>query len=148
MTRSGLVGKALLTCALAIGLTPVLGVNPAHACSCLRATEMQLYQRADVVFKGKVTDTEFPPGFGSNPNASPIVYTMKATRDYKGKVRRTMTVRTAGNGALCGVRLGKRPFVVFADKDRKGRLSVSLCSGTRPFHADDKPYFAPGTKVR
>lgn len=141
-------GRALLASGFAIGVLPVLGANPAYACSCLQASDQQLYKQSDVIFKGKVTRTQFPPDYENNINASPIIYTMKATRDYKGKVRPTMKVRTAGNSALCGVELSKGTYyVVFADKNNKGKLSVSLCGGTRPFDPDDKPY-GSGRKVR
>ncbi len=141
------IGRVLLTSGLAVAFLPVLGVGPAVACSCFAAGDKKLYKQADVVFKGKVTNTQYPPGYEENINASPIIYTMKATRDYKGRVRPTMKVRTAGNSALCGVSLGKGPYIVFADRDKKGRLNVNLCGGTRPFDKKDQPYFTPGTKV-
>ncbi len=141
------IGRALLASGLAIGLVPVLGVDPAHACSCFPASDRKLYRQADVVFKGKVTRTQYPPNYENDINASPIIYTMAATRDYKGRVRPTMKIRTAGNDALCGISLGKGPYIVFANRNKEGRLVANLCGGTRPFDRDDQPYFAPGTKV-
>lgn len=139
--------RALLTSGLAIGLLPVLGADPAYACSCIAASDRKLYRQADVVFKGKVTRVQYPPNYQNDPNASPIIYTMSATRDYKGRVRPTMKVRTPGNEALCGVSLGRGPYIVFGERDKNGRLTMNLCGGTRPFDRDDQPYFAPGTKV-
>lgn len=141
------LGRALLTSGLAIGLLPVLGADPAYACSCIAASDKKLYRQADVVFKGKVTRTQYPPNYENDINASPIIYTMSASRDYKGRVRPVMKIRTAGNDALCGISLGRGPYIVFANRNSEGRLEANLCGGTRPFDRDDQPYFAPGTKV-
>ncbi|MBA3745621.1 hypothetical protein [Sporichthya sp.] len=141
------IGRVLLTIGIAIGFLPVLGVGPASACSCFAAGDKKLYSQADVVFKGKVTRTQYPANYENDINASPIIYTMKATRDYKGRVRPTMKIRTAGNDALCGISLGKGAYIVFADRNGKGRLVANLCGGTRPFDGEDQPYFAPGKKV-
>ena len=142
------IGRVLLTSGLAVAFLPILGADPAVACSCFAAGDKALYKQADVVFKGKVVKTKYPPNYENDINASPIIYTMKATRDYKGNVHPTMKIRTAGNDALCGVSLGKGPYIVFADRDKKGKLHVNLCGGTRPFDSGDQPYFAPGRKVR
>lgn len=141
------IGRVLLASGLAIGLLPVLGADPAYACSCFPASDRKLYRQADVVFKGKVTRTQYPPNYENDINASPIIYTLSATRDYKGRVRPTMNIRTAGNEALCGLSLGRGPYIVFAERNKHGRLVANLCGGTRPFNRNDQPYFAPGTKV-
>ena len=140
------VGKAVLATGLVVALTPVLGANPAYACSCVGgAEEDQLRKWADVVFKGKVTAKSGTVDGPGNTGAETITYTFKPTRTYKGKVRIPQKVSTSGSSASCGVRLSVgSTYLVYATKaepegkskaarkaaDRKP-LQVGLCSGTQ-----------------
>lgn len=154
--------KALLATGLAIGLTPVLGADPAYACSCIAAKEKKLYKWADVVFKGKVTKKKElhgemgMSGGGHSMSPSSVVYTFTPTRSYKGKVAKPQKVTTAGDSAACGVNLdGQGPFLVFANRPEptntslaaKKPLTISLCGGTREFTKGEVPSFGKGKKI-
>ncbi len=148
MTRSSVsrnVGKAVLATGLVVGLTPVLGANPAYACSCVGdVDEAQLRKWADVVFQGKVTAKTGTVDGPGNTGAETITYTFKPTRTYKGKVRIPQKVSTSGSSASCGVRLSVgSTYLVYATKaepEGKGKaarkaadrkpLEVGLCGGT------------------
>jgi hypothetical protein len=139
------VGKAVLATGMVVALTPVLGANPAYACSCIApAGEDQLRAWSDVVFKGKVlskTGTVDSPG---STGAETITYAFSVKRTYKGKVRVPQQVSTAGSSATCGVRLSVgSTYLVYATKaepEGKGKaarraadhkpLQVGLCGGT------------------
>lgn len=164
MTMSAVLTKSLLATGLAIGLTPVLGADPAYACSCIAAKEKKLYKLADVVFKGKVTEraeTAAAEHFGADPTPASVVYTFTPTRLYKGKVAKPQMVTTAGDSAACGVNLdGQGPFLVFANRPEptdtslaakkeaaKKPLTINLCGGTRQFKKGEVPSFGKGEKV-
>ncbi len=108
------IGRVLLTIGIAFGFLPVLGVGPASACSCFAAGDKKLYSQADVVFKGKVTRTQYPANYENDINASPIIYTMKATRDYKGRVRPTTSDEDEGSGNGTAVGLGVAAVALIA----------------------------------
>lgn len=138
------LGRALFVSALAITLTPVLGANPAYACSCIAQTDRQALKGADVVFKGKITKRIVP----DEPNAGPVVYVFDPVRVYKGAVKvKNQRITTNNGGAVCGIDVnGVGPYLVFADKKKNGKLTFNLCGGTRPYN-DRNPGFGPGTKA-
>lgn len=139
------VGKAVLATGLVVGLTPVLGANPAYACSCVApAGDEQLRKWADVVFKGKVTAKSGVVDGPESTGMETVTYTFKPTRTYKGKVRIPQQVSTSGSSASCGVRLSVgSTYIVYAtkaDPEGKGKAArkaadrkppqVGLCGGT------------------
>ncbi|MGQ0626040.1 MAG: hypothetical protein ACT4PP_15510 [Sporichthyaceae bacterium] len=142
------VGRALFASVLAITLTPVLGANPAYACSCISQTDRQALKGADVVFKGKIVERIVPAAQQSDPNAGPVVYIFDPVRVYKGVVKvDNQRIKTGANSALCGVDIdGVGPYLVFADKKKNGKLTFNLCGGTRRFK-DRAHDFGPGTKA-
>lgn len=146
-----MISKTVLVGGLAFALVPVIGVSPAHACSCVAATEAQQFKRAGVVFKGTVAQREMPGGDHHDGSAG-VVYTFTATRVYKGKVLASQQVHTARDSATCGVALsGTGPFLIFAQRPRGATpttpLEMSLCGGSRPIGADEQPAFGAGKPV-
>ncbi|MGQ0844663.1 MAG: hypothetical protein ACT4QF_11055 [Sporichthyaceae bacterium] len=135
-----LAARALAVSALGFTLVPVLGANPAYACSCIQSTEQENYERADVVFKGTMNDVE-----ATNRQSGDRTFFFAPSTTYKGKTTDPQEVSTAGNSAACGVDLtGGGPFLVFAnfdEEDEKGELRTSLCSGTREIGANETPDF-------
>jgi hypothetical protein len=146
-----MISKSLLVGGLAFALVPVIGVSPAHACSCVAATEAQQFKRAGVVFKGTVTTRDMPGGDHHDGSAG-VLYTFAPSRVYKGTVLTAQPVHTARDGAACGVTLsGAGPFLVFAQRPRNATaatpLEMSLCGGTRAIGADEQPAFGEGRPV-
>lgn len=140
------VGKAFLATGLVVALTPVLGADPAYACSCIGPVDdAQLQKGADVVFKGKLKSrTGVVDGPGST-GAETVTYAFSVHRTYKGKVRVPQQVTTPNSSATCGVRLKVgATYLVYANRadpankskaarqaaDRKP-LQIGLCGGTR-----------------
>ncbi|MGQ0632010.1 MAG: hypothetical protein ACT4P1_13310 [Sporichthyaceae bacterium] len=142
------LGRALFVSALAITLTPVLGANPAYACSCIAQTDRQALKAADVVFKGKITKRIVPAAQENDPNAGPVVYVFDPIRVYKGVVKvENQRIKTGANSAMCGIDInGVGPYLVFADKKKNGKLTFNLCGGTRAYN-ERNPGFGPGTKA-
>ncbi|MGQ0464846.1 MAG: hypothetical protein ACT4QG_05960 [Sporichthyaceae bacterium] len=139
MSAVGLAVRAAAVSALGFALVPVLGANPAMACSCIQSTEQENYDRADVVFRGTMDDVE-----AANDRFGARVFVFTPSTTYKGKTTTPQKVSTAGDSAMCGVDLtGAGPFLVFANKadDGKAALSTSLCSGTREIESDEEPDF-------
>jgi hypothetical protein len=126
--RRPLAGLAVV---LSIAATGLLGpASPACACDCRQLTDAEAYGRADAVFAGTAVRRDDPGGaiLGSDDPVQ-IVFTVDTV--YKGKVVKTQAVRTARDGASCGLEatVGQR-YLVFADASG-GRLEGELCGGTR-----------------
>lgn len=139
------VGKAVLATGLVVGLTPVLGANPAYACSCVGPVDEDQYRKwSDVVFKGKVLKKDGTVDGPESTGVETVTYTFSVKRTYKGKVRVPQKVSTSGSSASCGVRLSVgSTYIVYATKaepEGKGKaarraadrkpLEVGLCGGT------------------
>jgi len=139
------VGKAVLATGMVVALTPVLGANPAYACSCVAPSgEDQLRKWSDVVFKGKVLSKDGTVDGPENTGMETVTYSFSVKRTYKGKVRVPQKVSTNGSSAACGVRLSVgSTYLVYATKaepEGKGKaarraadrkpLQVGLCGGT------------------
>ena len=149
MSAVRLAARAVVVSALGFTLVPVLGVNPAYACSCIQSTEQENYERADVVFKGTMNDME-----AVHDPSGRRYFSFTPSKTYKGKTDSSQLVSTAQDSAACGVDLyGSGPFLVFANKaddpDARADLTTSLCSGTREIRADEDPDFTvnKATKV-
>lgn len=145
MSAVGLAARAAVVSALGFTLVPVLGADPAMACSCIQSTEQESLERADVVFKGTNDDVE-----ATNDQFGDRVFVFTPSTTYKGTTAKPQKVFTADNSAACGVDLnGVGPFLVFAPESDGGKagLSTSLCSGTREIGANSRPDFAPNPAV-
>ncbi len=94
--------RAGVVAGLVFAFVPMIGISPAHACSCVGGDDAQQYERADVVFRGTLpADTR--TGGGHQPGD--VVLTFAADRAYKGEVFAAQRVRTNGQGAACGLEL-------------------------------------------
>lgn len=139
------LARVLLVAGLTLGVTPVLGVNPAQACSCVQADEQEQFEQATHVFKAIVNGVEGT--FPRDGSSGSRTYSFNVGSIYKGEVDDPQAVSTAGDSAACGVDLeGAGPFLVFAGAgESAGELSMNLCGGTREIGADEEPDFtAPG----
>lgn len=147
--------RIAIVAGVALAATPLVGVAPAYACSCVAASEKQHYKNADVVFKGTVAKRVAPPAGQVRSSSYPVTYTFAVTRAYKGKVAERQRVRTPLSSASCGLGLsGKGPFLVFAYEPAGAKkaganrtLEANLCGGTRPIGAKERPSFGAGRPV-
>ncbi len=157
MAVAKLAVRAVLVSALSVTLVPVLGANPAFACSCAQAPDNEHFERADVVFKGTIRTTTPPTAEQQQRggSAAPVTYEFLPTRAYKGTVTSPVLVSSASSGASCGVEMsGEGPFLVFARKVEKNTvrtsdagLQASLCGGTHELGPKEKVPFGPGRAV-
>ena len=139
--RSGSLSRALLATGIAIGVLPIVGADPAYACSCVQTDEQRRYDQATHVFKGTVLAAQGTATSADEVSTEPVVYTFDVISTYKGRVTDPQKVSTAGNSAACGVELdGDGPFLVFAQADGS-ELTMNLCGGTRPIGENDEPTF-------
>lgn len=121
---------------------------PALACSCMEEGPIQDdYAASNAVLlvriESKVARDLHPDDDSQEP--TDYLYRARILRSYKGQTGRRITVRSALNGAACGVnlRVGRR-YVLWtyrAEGDHSGIPQVSLCSRTKEF-AEAKPDLA------
>ena len=143
--RTGSLGRALLATGVAISVLPIVGADPAYACSCVRTDEQQRYEQATHVFKGTVIAAQGAAPTEGEATNEPVLYTFDVISTYKGRVTDPQKVSTPGNSAACGVELdGDGPFLVFASREREeagSGLVMNVCGGTRPIGESDEPTF-------
>ncbi|HEX7277124.1 MAG TPA: hypothetical protein VF244_07090 [Acidimicrobiales bacterium] len=103
--------------------------GPAHACSCSAAAEEDLFARADVVFRGDVT--QFQPSQSSEP----LTWRFAVSEVFKGEAAASQEV--VSEATSCALELRRGEYFVFADLEAfggqvaDGRLHANLCGGTR-----------------
>lgn len=125
---------------LAGTIIATLGTSLAVACSCAAQTDVEYRLQADVVFAGTVTAIADPNAGTSFSIADPITWTFAVERTAKGTSQQNQQVRSARDGAGCGMffTLGRR-YVVYADRT-DGTLHTSICSGTRELAPGEPPF--------
>lgn len=132
---------------MAVGTVPMVGVGPAHACSCLGASDAAHFKTAQAVFTGSLIGREAPnEGARIQSSADPVFYTFAVDRVYKGKITDPQRVESVVSGASCGLELrGNGPFVVFTSERPYVTVpDANLCGGTRALEADEKLPFGQG----
>ena len=99
----------------------------AHACACAWGTTQDALRSADAVFLG--TPIGFRPSL-LEPTRSEVTR-FRVARTWKGDVGTEVAV-VSGFHSSCDIEFPDdgRWFVVFANRDRWGRLTVWGCSGT------------------
>ncbi|KRE37826.1 hypothetical protein ASG73_09365 [Janibacter sp. Soil728] len=107
---------------------PVLVVTApaAHACSCARTTPASLLRAADLVAEVRVQTTRSDGGR--------VVHRADVWRAWKGPTGPSLEVRTAKNGAACGMHLepGRRYVLIATGSEEQG-WQVGSCGGTFPY---------------
>jgi hypothetical protein len=105
--------KALLACILVLGAAALsAGVEQGRACSCALPDPRGALAQADGAFVGKLVSRRL--------EAQAAVLTYRVERALKGAIGATVEVKTASNGAACGIEapVGTRVGLVL---DRRGR---------------------------
>jgi hypothetical protein len=146
--------------AVTLGAAVLLGgpaAGPAHACSCMAATDDAYFAGADAVFRGQFAGYR-PPPEPVTFSGAPAIWTFAVSEVYKGDVAPSQEIVSAFSGATCGLELPHQgEFFVFAtrrgfDGQTDGRLHANLCGGTRstaagPLALDTGPAVATSTTV-
>lgn len=106
-----------------------LGSSSAHACKCLPPPPPKdALKAADAVFSGKVVAIDKDGDFG-------IKVSIEVAASWKGKLGKTVTVRTANESAACGYgfKRGER-YLIYATEDGDGdkrQWHTSTCTRTK-----------------
>ncbi|HEX5523574.1 MAG TPA: hypothetical protein VFX53_09005, partial [Pedococcus sp.] len=110
-------------------LAVVAPAAPAHACSCAMLSSAQKLGNADVVVRGTITGLDDPGGRGSGHL---VTYEVAVAEVYRGAAAPTTLVRSASDGASCGIEVQEgREYLLFARRVA-GDLRAGLCDGTAP----------------
>lgn len=124
MLRSLRAALALLV--VALGLVLVVDSPASAACTCKPQTPARQVERASVVFVGTV-DSQRAEGTNH-------VYTLTATRSYKGTVERSTQVESGGACGLGALRVGRA--YVFLAKGEAAPYAADNCGGTALANGD------------
>ncbi|UYM04877.1 hypothetical protein [Solicola gregarius] len=118
---AGAAAAAMVATALVVGLT-----TPAYACSCVQIDLQTQAKQGDAVFVGTPVDV--------TESGNSAVYEVRVSDVYAGTADPTTTVRTAADGASCGVdlKLDRQYMFVGDQKQPHGEVSTTMCSGTQP----------------
>lgn len=124
--------RALLVVPLFLALVVVVPAAPAHACSCAMLSSAQKVEDADVVVRGTITGLDDPGGGGSGHL---VTWEVAVAEVYRGAAAATTFVRSASDGASCGIEVQEgREYLLFA-RQVGGDLRAGLCGGTTPASA-------------
>lgn len=124
--------RALLVVPLFLALVVVLPAAPAHACSCAMLSSAQKVENADVVVRGTITGLDDPGGLDSGHL---VTWEVAVAEVYQGAAAATTFVRSASDGASCGIEVQEgREYLLFA-RQVGGDLRAGLCGGTTPASA-------------
>lgn len=125
--------RALLVVPLFLALVVVVPAAPAHACSCAMLSSAQKVEDADVVVRGTITGLDDPGGGGSGHL---VTWEVAVAEVYRGAAAATTFVRSASDGASCGIEVQEgREYLLFA-RQVGGDLRAGLCDGTTPASAE------------
>jgi hypothetical protein len=128
-----------LSALLFAAFAEVAGAPAAHACSCVPFTDRQAYDRADVVFVGRVLGVTAPGG-PVRSSTDPALWTFAVGDVYKGSAATRQGVVSARFSASCGLEVEQGgTYVVFARREPGPleprvdgpALFANLCGGTR-----------------
>ena len=122
--------KTLLRCLL-LAVSLAFGAEAGHACTCAPPeSPARELGRAAAVFSGKVVEVRKHRRSGDIFAGVEAVF--RVGRAWKGVEATTVSVFTASHSAACGYGFKRgRTYLVYAHKDREGRLSTGICGRTR-----------------
>lgn len=115
----------------ALLLVPALPADQAHACSCMMQTPKEVFENADMVFRGRAVDEELyatqyeEGGYAQWENR----FAFAIDTVYKGPLMNGVLVHSAKDSAACGVNFPlntERIVAVYKDED-SGTYRASSC---------------------
>ncbi len=118
----------------------------AYACSCAPPPPpKESLEAASAVFSGKVLKIEDAGEFER-------AVTLEVKSIWKGVAAKTVTIRTASDGAICGYSFVKgKSYLVYAREIKQGEgdeaeklLTTNICSRTTPLEAAEEDLKALG----
>jgi hypothetical protein len=117
--------RALTLCVLVISLAALAAaVQPAHACSCAVPDPRSALAAADGAFVGRLVSRR--------ESDAQAILTFEVERPLKGAIGETIEVRTASNGAACGIEAPIGTRVGLALERRDGAWHGHLCAQFSP----------------
>ena len=130
---------------LVLVVLSAIAFSEAQACTCAvgdgPACQETWRKSVDAVFLGRVENIELTHGrpiFASDAMSMTMMggllrVTIAVEEAYRGSSEKTLQVYTAASSAACGYEFQKgRSYLIFASMTKDSRLTVSLCSATRP----------------
>lgn len=122
--------KTLILC-LFVAAPLAFGAEAGLACTCAPpGSPTRELERADAVFSGKVVEVRRRKR-GADIFAG-VEAVLRVERAWKGVEAATVSVFTASHSAACGYGFKQgRTYLVYAHKDREGRLATGICGRTR-----------------
>lgn len=122
--------KVAALCLAVLAAALAARVEPAQACSCALGDPRAALARADAAFVGTLLERREPPSLRSSTVTVTLVF--RVERAVKGRLGRTVEVRTAAGGASCGIELevGQR-IGLLLDRDGAG-WNGTLCGQVAP----------------
>jgi hypothetical protein len=132
--------RGILVALLVAPALVVVGATQALACSCIPPQPDRVAIRdADAVFSGRIANIESGVDIGFDN----VTWTFAVDELYKGDVGETQDIRSATQGAACGVVFKEeKRYAVFA-YENKGNLVTNSCMNTRPLGDDEKLELEP-----
>lgn len=123
MTRVRVV--LLVLAALVLAPVPmVVTATPAHACSCQEMTSDEVWDSADVIVVGTVTDRQ-----GDPEGIDDLTYEIAVSSIYTGTTSSTLTFAAPVDSAACGLTFDVGdPEQVFVLHEDEGDLMTNVCT--------------------
>lgn len=152
--------KASVTLLMASIALLLYGVGTARACSCVRLKDdpCQFYGSASAVFVGVATGVERRriedvvaerKREGAGWNSPSMIYSFAVEEAFGGVEGSEMKIGTNSGGGDCGYQFAKgERYLIYAYGDRrKGNLSTSICTPTKPIEkAEDDSGFCAASR--
>ena len=122
--------RSALWLLLAAAMTGLAVPATASACSCAKLPEAERFKAADGAFTGTLVSRHAldPEPGAAESSGDPFVHKYRLERRYKGRLARTVWVRTVRGEETCG--LLTRPRVALYLDRVKGHWESALCDVT------------------
>jgi hypothetical protein len=135
--------------AMIVTLVLVLVLHvPGWGCTCAYIGPLEMYEAADAVFTGVVTNKTVVSG----SRVTFVDVEIRVTRVWRGIAASTVHVFTSSSDASCGVFfVPAREYLVYAFDDAVDRgwdWSTDLCTRTRPVESAQEDFAALGNPTR
>lgn len=114
----------LLLVALVLAPVPlVVTAGPAHACTCMELTSDGVWDSADAVVVGEITDRQ-----GDPDDFDELSYEVRVSSVYRGSVTEVITFTAHPDGAACGfvMDVGESELLVLHEVE--GEFSTNICT--------------------
>jgi hypothetical protein len=119
----------------------LMNVIPALACSCIRSEfSKKDVDNASYILKGEVLEVHL------DKERRQKVIKFRVDRKFKGETDNIVEVRTASNGAACGLYVLKDDKWLLFVYENEGKMSVGLCAKNIRYSRRPKESYATSKK--